>query len=123
MAAGSSSRNRAVGVGVWLPMLVDEDRLVREIRRLGELVARALGRRTVEAEAEAEDAVGELHRSLLGLETTATRRLHPRSLAAMVPAHHVAAVIALLRADAELLEARGEQPLAALRHAQADALT
>lgn len=104
-------------------MLVDEDWLVREIRSLGEAVARALGQRTVEANADADDALGELHRSLLGLDTAATRRLHPRSLVAMVPPHHMAAMIAVLRADAELLEARGEQPLASLRHAQADALT
>ncbi|MFO0708750.1 MAG: hypothetical protein U0353_02865 [Sandaracinus sp.] len=103
-------------------MLVDEDRILREIRRLSEVVARAVGLRTPEAQEEADGALGELHRSLFGLETSATRRLHPSSLAAMVSPHQRAAAIELLRADAALLEARGDEGLAALRHAQADML-
>ncbi len=103
-------------------MYFDEDRIVREIRRLAEVVARAVGLRTQEAEEEAEGALGELHRTLFGLDASATRRLHPQSLAAMVSPQHHAAAIAVLRADAELLAARGDEGLAALRHAQADAL-
>lgn len=103
-------------------MFVDEDRIIREIRRIAEAVARAVGVRTKDAEEEADTAIGELHRTLFGLDASATRRLHPSSLAAMVSPHHRDAAVELLRAEARLLEARGEHGLAALRDAQADAL-
>ncbi|MBN8612864.1 MAG: hypothetical protein J0L92_19875 [Deltaproteobacteria bacterium] len=103
-------------------MYFDEDRLVREIKRLSETIARAVGLKNAEAQEEAEAGLGELHRSIFGLDVGSTRRLHPSSLAAMVSPQHRAAAVAVLRADADLLEARGETGLAALRRSQADSL-
>lgn len=103
-------------------MLFDEDRIVREVRRIAEIVARAVALRTRVADEEAEQALGDLYRGLFGLERDATRRLDPRSLAAMVPPHQRAAALELLAAEVQFLEARGLAGEAALRRAQLEAV-
>lgn len=110
------------GAGFPSAMFFDEDRIVREVRRLAEIVARAVGLRTREADEAAESALGELHRAIFGLDRDTTARLDPSSLAAMVAPQHRAAALEVLEAEVRWLDARGRSADAAVRRAQAAAV-
>lgn len=101
-------------------MLFTEDRIIAEIRRIGDAIARLLG---VPGALEiVRDDLDAAHRSLFGLPRDLTARLDPRSLAATVRADHRAAAIELLETEATLLEAAGDAGAAAVRRAQAEAI-
>lgn len=102
--------------------LFDEDRIVREIRRVAEVVARAVGLRTRVAEEEAESHLGELFRAIFGLDRETTLRLDGASLAGMVSPQHRAGAVELLEAEVRLLDAQGRTSDAALRRAQLEAV-
>lgn len=108
-------------------MLVTEDRILAEVRRIADAIARMVGlgangpggRGALEL---VRDDLEEAHRALFGLPRDLTARVDPRSLAGMVRADHRAAALELLEVEAALLDANGDAASAELRRAQREAL-
>lgn len=103
-------------------MLVSEDRILAEIRRIADAIARMVGLGASGALEVVRDDLDEAHRALFGLPRDLTARLDPRSLAAMVRADHRDAARELLETEAALLDASGDAGGAALRRSQREAL-
>ena len=99
-------------------MLLDEDRIIREIRRIAEVVGRALQLRSLESHDEAEQSLGALHRALFGMDRDLTLRLAPESLAMLLAPSQREAAITLLESDIALLEGHDDFATAHLRRAQ-----
>lgn len=99
-------------------MLLDEDRIIREIRRIAEIVARALQLRSLESRDEAEQSLGALHRAIFGMDRDLTLLLAPDSLIAMLVPSQREAAITLLENEIALLEGHGDFATAHLRRAQ-----
>jgi hypothetical protein len=103
-------------------MLLDEDRIVREIRRIAELVGRALQLRSLESRDEAEDALGALHRGVFGMDRDLTLKVAPESLAMLLMPSQREAAVTLLESEIAFLEGHGEQGAADVRRAQLEAV-
>jgi len=103
-------------------MLLDEDRIIREIRRIAEIVAQALHLDSLAGHEEADEALGVLHRGIFGLDRDLTLRLSPDSLALMLPPGQRADAITLLSSEVAYAEGRGQSDVAVLRRAQFEAI-
>ena len=103
-------------------MLVDQDPILRQVKKLAEALARLAGTSSAGPEEIDPDELESLHRELFGVDSRPTRVLAPASMAPMVAPHRTAAAAALLRIEAKLAEARGDAAAARLREAQAAAL-
>lgn len=103
-------------------MFFERDVIVREIRRIAELIGRALQLDSLAGHEEAEEALGVLHRGIFGLDRDLTLLLSPSSLAQMLPPDQRAAAITLLESEITYAEGRGRSEVAALRRAQLEAI-
>lgn len=103
-------------------MLHDEDRIIREIRRLTEVIAKALRLENREDRDEAESALGALHRAIFGMDRDLTLRLSPDSLGVLLDPSQKDAAITLLEGEVAFLEGLGDAPGAATRRAQLEAV-
>jgi hypothetical protein len=103
-------------------MFAERDLIVREIRRIAELIGRALQLDALAGYEEAEEALGVLHRGIFGLDRDLTLRLSPDSLALMLPPGERAAAITLLESEIAYAEGRKQDEVAYLRRAQLAAI-
>lgn len=109
-------------VVVESPVLFEEDRLIREIKRLVEVIARALKLEGIEDRDEAESVLGELHRAIFGMDRDLTLRLSPDSLGVLLHPSQKDAAITLLESEVALLDGLGQPTAAAARRAQLEAV-
>lgn len=103
-------------------MLLDEDRIIREIRRLAEVVGKALQLRSLEAREEADDVLGALHRAIFGMDRDLTLLLAPQSMSVLLAPSQKDAAIALLESEVALLEADRNESGVRARRAQLEAI-
>lgn len=103
-------------------MLLDEDRIIREIRRLAEVIAKALRLEQREDREEAESVLGELHRALFGMDRDLTLKLAPTSLGVLLHPSQKQAAITLLESEITFLSGLGDEGAAAARRAQLEAV-
>lgn len=95
---------------------------MREIKRLVEVIARALELEGIEDREEAESALGELHRAIFGMDRDLTLKLAPSSLGVLLHPSQKDAAITLLEGEIALLNGLGDPTAAAARRAQLDAV-
>lgn len=103
-------------------MFAERDLIIREIRRIAELIGRALQLDSLAGHEEAEEALGVLHRGIFGLDRDLTLRLSPDSLAMMLPPDQRTAAITLLESEVAYAEGRGREDVVRLRRAQLEAI-
>jgi hypothetical protein len=103
-------------------VLFEEDRLIREIKRLVEVIARALKLEGIEDREEAESVLGELHRAIFGMDRDLTLKLAPGSLGLLLHPSQKDAAITLLESEIALLTGLDDTAAAAARGAQLEAV-
>ena len=102
--------------------MIREDFLMRMIRRLAELIGRALGLARNGQHEEAELAIEDIYKTELGMTRDMVERLDPATVARTLGAEKSMIVASLLDAEAQLAELAADETRASLRRSRASAI-
>ncbi|MGZ3421553.1 MAG: hypothetical protein ACXWUG_10875 [Polyangiales bacterium] len=102
--------------------MLRDDFLMRMIRRLGDLIGRAMGLAKKGRHDEAEIAIVEIYKTEVGVPRDMLDRLDPKTVASTLGSEKSMIVAALLDAEAQLAKLAGNEQRAVERLARANAI-
>lgn len=102
--------------------MLRDDFLVRMIRRLGDLIGRAIGLARGGKHDEAQEAVAEIYKSELGMPRDMLEKLDAQTVASTFGAEKSMIIAALLDAEAQLASFAGDRARATERGTRANAI-
>jgi hypothetical protein len=102
--------------------MLRDDFLMRMIRRLGDLIGRAMGLAKKGQHEEAELAIVEIYKTEVGMPRDMLERLDAKTVASTLGAEKSMIVAALLDAEAQLAKLAGNDTHAAERQERANAI-
>lgn len=100
--------------------MLRDDFLMRLIRRIGDLIGRAIGLARQGQHEEAERAIEDAYKNELGMPRAMLDRLDPQTVARTLGGEKSVVVTALLDAEAQLSELAGDEARATERRARAN---
>ena len=100
--------------------MLRDDFLMRMIRRIGDLIARADGLARQGQHEDAERAIDDAYKTELGIPRAMLDRLDPATVASTLGGEKCVVLTALLDAEAQLAKLVGDEPRATERLARVD---